>query len=64
MTRLDEVKAMTPKEFANWLNNEFVAAHWCKPTPNLLVDPKTYECLRNDGDCDVCLIEWLMEEVN
>ena len=54
MTNFEKIKQLTAKEFAEWLQEEEGNGikTWCE---NRYCD--------NDGDCTVCMIEWLNEEV-
>ena len=54
MTNLERIKQMSAKEFAEWLMAEEYKGIkiWCE----------NRDC-DNGGDCTVCMIEWLNEEV-
>lgn len=63
MTRLDKLKTMTAEEFAHWLNNDFMKCGWCLGGEEDYADPLTNRCTYNGGDCDICVSNWLKEEL-
>ena len=48
----------SPEEVAEWID-EFWAAAWCPGDPP--VDPETKRCLVHDGDCRLCILDWLKQ---
>ena len=56
-TRMDYLRAMTVREFAEWLDYEFRKAEWCD-TDKLV----NRECEDKDA-CIECVAAWLIEEV-
>ena len=58
-TNADRVRAMSDEELAKWID-EFWSAPWCPDDPP--VDPETKRCLLHDGDCRLCILDWLREE--
>ena len=59
-TNADKIRAMSDEELAGWID-EFWSAAWCPDDPP--VDPETKQCLLHDGDCRLCILDWLRQEV-
>lgn len=57
----DRIRAMSDEELAEWID-EFWSAAWCPDEPP--VDPETKQCLLHDGDCRLCILDWLRQEVS
>lgn len=55
MTNFEKIKQMSAKEFAEWLlvETDKNTAIWCKGR----------YCEEVNGDCVMCITEWLDEEV-
>lgn len=60
MTNADIIRHMTDEELARWID-EFWSAAWCPDDPP--VDPETKGCLMHDGNCELCILDWLKKEV-
>ena len=60
-TQGDSIRAMSDEELAEWID-EFWSAAWCPDEPP--VDPETKQCLLHDGDCRLCILDWLRQEVS
>ena len=61
VTNADKLRAMSEEELAEWID-EFWSAPWCPDNPP--VDPETKRCLLHDGDCRLCILDWLRQEVS
>lgn len=60
-TNADRIRAMTDEELADWLNNDVEYwGKWCHD--DAPVDQETLDCLRNGGECRLCILDWLKEE--
>lgn len=54
---------MTDEELAGWIDND--VAFWGKWCPNdAPINPVTHECMRNGGECRLCILDWLKQEVS
>ena len=60
-TNADKLRAMSDEELAEWID-EFWSAPWCPDDPP--VDPETKCCLLHDGDCRLCILDWLRQGVS
>ena len=61
ITNADRIRAMTDEELADWLNNDVEYwGKWCHD--DAPVDQETLDCLRNGGECRLCILDWLKEE--
>lgn len=58
-THADRIRSMTDEELARWID-EFWSAAWCPDDPP--VDPETNDCLMHDGNCELCILDWLKQE--
>ena len=59
-TKGDHLRSMSDEELAEWID-EFWSAPWCPDEPP--VDSETTQCLLHDGDCRLCILDWLRQEV-
>lgn len=58
-THADRIRAMSDEELAHFID-EFWSAAWCPDDPP--VDPETNRCLMHDGECVLCILDWLKRE--
>ena len=60
-TNADRIRSMTDEELAEWIDNDVEYwGKWCHD--DAPVDPQTLDCLRNGGECSLCILDWLKEE--
>lgn len=60
VTNADRIRHMTDEEMARWID-EFWSAAWCPDDPP--VDPETKDCLMHDGNCELCILDWLKQDM-
>lgn len=60
-TNADRIRAMSDEELAGFIDG-FWSAAWCPDDPP--VDANTKECLMHDGNCQLCILDWLRQEAN
>ena len=60
-TNADKLRSMTDEELATFID-EFWSSPWCPDDPP--VDQETKRCLLHDGDCRLCILDWLKQEVS
>lgn len=61
-TNYDRIRSMSVEKLAEFVDN--IIEYWGKWCPDdAPVDPKTLECLRNGGECRLCVLDWLKQEV-
>ena len=59
ITNYDRIISKTPEELATWID-DYAAYAWCPVEAP--IDPETHECLVHDGDCRLCILDWLRKE--
>lgn len=59
ITNYDRIVSKTPEELATWID-DYAAYAWCPV--DAPIDPETHECLIHDGDCRLCILDWLRKE--
>ena len=59
-TKADRIRAMSDEELAEFID-EFWNAVWCPDDPPIDFDAK--KCLMHDGNCQLCILDWLKQEV-
>ena len=58
-TNYDRIVSKTPEELATWID-DYAAYAWCPV--DAPIDQETHECLVHDGDCRLCILDWLRKE--
>lgn len=59
LTNYDRLTRKSPEALADWIN-AFWSAPWCPE--DAPIDPETKECKMHDGECRLCILDWLKEE--
>lgn len=59
VTNYDRIISKTPEELATWID-DYAAYAWCPV--DAPIDQETHECWVHDGDCRLCILDWLRKE--
>ena len=60
-TNADRIRSFSDEELAHWLEDNLCHAFCPDDAP---INPETKECLYHDGNCWMCILDWLREETN